>query len=264
MTDLLSCPPRNIIFFMASNPIPAQAAGVPPPRYLEGVRDVLTAPPRSHIYHRCIIVINECIQRLVRLQALPPGAKVLDYGCSVMQYRRHFPEHCDYIGADLPGNPGARVTVQPDGRLPVDVGSIDLVFSTQVLEHVQDPALYLAEALRALKPGGKLILTTHGTFVYHPDPEDNWRWTSSGLKRQVEMAGFKVTHIEGLVGGAPAALQFFQDSFWQRIPRRPRLLRKSFFWIMQTLITWMDRRYSAAGRLQDAWVFAVVAEKPVP
>jgi hypothetical protein len=30
---------------------------------------------------------------------------------------------------------------------------------------------------------------------------------------------------------------------------------------MQTLITWMDRRYTPAGRLRDAWVFAVVAEK---
>lgn len=230
--------------------------------YGGGERFLPKDPPRSHIYHRCIIVINECIARLVRGLNLKPGDKVLDFGCSVMQYRAFFPEHVDYIGADLPGNEHARVIVQPDGKVQVDSGSIDLVFSTQVLEHVQDPALYLGEAMRMLKTGGKLILTTHGTFIYHPDPEDNWRWTSSGLKRQVEMAGFKVTHIEGLVGGAPAALQFFQDSFWSRIPKKPRFLRKSFFWIMQSLITWMDKRYSAAGRLRDAWVFAVVAEKP--
>lgn len=230
--------------------------------YGGGTRYLPKRPPLAHVYHHCIISINECLLRLVSSLKLPAGAKVLDYGCSVMQYREFFPDHCDYIGADLPGNPHARVMVQPDGRLPVEDNSIDLVFSTQVLEHVQDPHLYLSEALRILKPGGRLILTTHGVFVYHPDPEDNWRWTSSGLRRQVELAGFRVQHMEGLIGAAAAALQFFQDSLWRRVPRRPAFLRQLFFLVMQFLVRTLDRRYTTAARLRDAWVYAVLAEKP--
>ena len=49
--------------------------------------------------------------------------------------------------------------------------------------------------------GGRLILTTHGIFVYHPDPQDNWRSTSEGLRRLVEKHGYQVVEMRGLVGG---------------------------------------------------------------
>jgi len=38
-------------------------------------------------------------------------------------------------------------------------GSFDLVFSSNVLEHVKDPAQVLAEGIRVLKPGGYLFFT---------------------------------------------------------------------------------------------------------
>ncbi len=59
------------------------------------------------------------------------------------------------------------------------------MLSTQVLEHVTDPRLYLAECHRVLRPGGPLLLSTHGIMVYHPDPVDYWRWTGAGLQRAV-------------------------------------------------------------------------------
>ena len=55
--------------------------------------------------------------------------------------------------------------------------SFDAVLSTQVLEHVADPGALPAERFRVLRPGGRLLLSTHGIFVYHPDPDDYWRWT---------------------------------------------------------------------------------------
>jgi ArsR family transcriptional regulator len=42
--------------------------------------------------------------------------------------------------------------------LPVDDGALDLAFLALVLHYVVDPAAVLAEAHRALRPGGRLVV----------------------------------------------------------------------------------------------------------
>jgi hypothetical protein len=32
-------------------------------------------------------------------------------------------------------------------------------------------------------PGGRVLVSTHGVQVYHPNPDDLWRWTHAGLER---------------------------------------------------------------------------------
>ena len=73
-----------------------------------------------------------------------------------------------------------------DGRLPAEAADYDCILSTQVLEHVEDPAAYLQECYRVLSPGGHLLLTTHGIFEDHAVPRDYWRWTAVGLQRMIE------------------------------------------------------------------------------
>ena len=51
-----------------------------------------------------------------------------------------------------------------DGPLPFDDGSFDVVWTTEVIEHVADTARWLSEVRRVLVPRGRLLLTTpsHG------------------------------------------------------------------------------------------------------
>ena len=51
-----------------------------------------------------------------------------------------------------------------DGPLPFDDGVFDVVWSSEVIEHVADTARWLSEVRRVLAPGGRLLLTTpsHG------------------------------------------------------------------------------------------------------
>jgi SAM-dependent methyltransferase len=42
--------------------------------------------------------------------------------------------------------------------LPYDSNAFDIVFSMHVIEHTQDPALYLSELFRVLRPGGIVFL----------------------------------------------------------------------------------------------------------
>lgn len=187
---------------------------------------------------------------------------LLDFGCGSMPYRPVFETRVrSYIGCDLGWNTLADVHVEHIGALPYDEGSIDAVLSTQVLEHVEDPAAYLREALRVLAPRGHLILTTHGAWRYHPDPHDYWRWTSAGLRKEVARAGFEIIHFEGLLGPVAMSLQLLQDNVRGKLPYR---LRRYFVRIMQQLVQWSDARASDTEREMDACVYLVVARKSTP
>ncbi|MFW1494634.1 methyltransferase domain-containing protein, partial [Vibrio parahaemolyticus] len=74
------------------------------------------------------------------------------------------------------------------------------VVSFQVLEHVRDVGCYLNEARRVLNTGGRLLLSTHGTWLYHPHPEDHRRWTRLGLIDELATYGFEVTDCVPVVG----------------------------------------------------------------
>jgi SAM-dependent methyltransferase len=58
----------------------------------------------------------------------------------------------------------ALALVPVDGALPFADGAFDLVWSTEVIEHIADTARWLSEVRRVLTPGGRLLLTTpnHG------------------------------------------------------------------------------------------------------
>lgn len=64
-------------------------------------------------------------------------------------------------------------------------GSFDVVLAFQVLEHVVDPATFLASAMRCLKPKGYLLLSTpnfsHRTYVSRKMPSISLRtiWATS-------------------------------------------------------------------------------------
>src|SRR5205085_7090165 len=106
------------------------------------------------------------LEALSRDLEVPADGKVLDYGCAELPCRHFFGPDVDYVGADLPGNPHATVELLEDGTIPLPSDTFDAVISTQVLEHVTEPALYLSEAHRVLRPGGRMLLSTHGIFVY--------------------------------------------------------------------------------------------------
>ena len=132
-----------------------------------------------------------------------PGAVVIDYGCGNMPYRPLFEAAgCKYLGADFDGAPD--IAIAPDGRIDAADASADVVVSFQVLEHVRDLGRYFAEARRVLKPDGRLLLSTHGTWLYHPHPEDHRRWTRQGLVAEIEGFGFTVSACDA--GGRAAGL----------------------------------------------------------
>lgn len=127
------------------------------------------------------------------------GLTLLDFGCGDQPYRQLVQAHgTTYIGADF--GEAAEVRISPEGIVAAPDASVDVVLSVQVLEHVRDLDLYFAEIDRVLKKDGTLLLSTHGTWLYHPHPEDHRRWTRTGLVHDIEARGFTVREIEAIVG----------------------------------------------------------------
>lgn len=127
------------------------------------------------------------------------GARVLDYGCGTRPYEPWFTAAgAQYRGADI--DSAHEVRIRPDGTLESSDAEYDVVASFQVLEHIWDLDAYLGEARRVLKPQGRLLLSTHGSWLYHPHPGDYRRWTAEGLQREVESRGFRLERMEPVVG----------------------------------------------------------------
>jgi SAM-dependent methyltransferase len=119
--------------------------------------------------------------RFARLLPQRSPLRVLDIGCGTGAWSVHWVARgCRVTGADFDADFIARAKLRegladPDAfrgvvadatRLPSDIGQFDVVSLNSLLEHVPDWRSAVHEAVRALAPGGVLLL--HTTNRYHP------------------------------------------------------------------------------------------------
>lgn len=112
----------------------------------------------------------------------------------------------DYVACDLDDD--APVRIEAGSPVPLPACCAALVLSLQVLEHVWDLDWYLGEARRLLQDDGRLVLSTHGTWLFHPHPTDFRRWTRSGLEAELRQRGFEPERTVALVGPLAWTTQF--------------------------------------------------------
>jgi SAM-dependent methyltransferase len=199
-------------------------------------------PPLSDLDH----LIFEDLLRVIRRFAGTARGRLLDYGSGGSPYRVLFPDVSSYEAADI--TPGPRVTMplSTDGSVPSGDATFDVVLSTQVLEHVPDPHRYLREAFRVLRPGGTMLVTTHGLYIEHGCPFDFHRWTAVGLAAAAARAGFEVTRASKLVAGPRGSIHLLHylvaelqqpDRPW--IHRLLAVIRTPYRLLAQPALNWI-------------------------
>jgi len=120
-------------------------------------------------------------------------------------------------------------------NIPLKNSSVDSIFSSQVLEHVQNPQKMVDEIYRVLKKKGKCILTTHMAQVIHGEPHDYFRFTEYGLKELFK--NFSYIEVKPNGGALLAIFQFFIFGIEEKIP----IISKPLVIFLNLIIKQLDK-----------------------
>ena len=152
-------------------------------------------------------------------------ALVLDVGCgdgkSAAVFREVKPDVA-WVGLDIAESELVRkvrdeaVVIYDGVHMPIATGSIPLVYSQQVFEHVRYPEQVLAEIARVLAPGGVFIGSTSHLEPYHE--YSLWNYTPYGFKVLVEAAGLRLRELRPGIDGVALITRTFEG----RLPEHGR------------------------------------------
>ena len=189
---------------------------------------------------------------MMRSWAELDGARILVDGCGVGMYVRALSGFSPHVhGLDIEPErvaearqevPDAHLLVAVGERLPYGDGLLDIVFSHEVIEHVQDDRQMLVEALRVLRPGGRLLLfcpnrlypfETHGCYWrgryrFGNIPLINWLPNCWRNRLAPHVRAYTRGGLRELLDGLPARIVYqtqIYPGFDNIVARRPGLGR---------------------------------------
>ena len=152
------------------------------------------------------------------------GDRVLDLGCGTGEFTALLAQKgADVVGAEVAEAALARARARhPDisfrlvtieGPLPFGDSAFDLLWASEVIEHIADTARWLSEVRRVLAPGGRLLLTTpsHGRLrlalggaerFSEPLGDHLHLYTRRSMQRLLDEFGFEPVEVRR-AGGPP-------------------------------------------------------------
>lgn len=98
-----------------------------------------------------------------------------------------------------------------------DLRKYDVVFCSEVLEHVRDPFAAFSTLGELCTPGGTIVVTVPFLVRIHAAPDDYWRFTESGLKVLAESSNLTVTHSSSWGNGACVRAMLYRWPKWNRM-----------------------------------------------
>jgi SAM-dependent methyltransferase len=124
------------------------------------------------------------------------AGRVLEVGCGLQPYRHLLPHQTEYYALDWEGSDvhfayRAKDAVYYDGtNFPFKDGIFNLLFHTEVLEHVYHLGPFLSECHRVLAADGQMLFTVPFAARNHYIPDDYWRLTPTSITRLLQDAHF--------------------------------------------------------------------------
>jgi SAM-dependent methyltransferase len=165
------------------------------------------------------------LRREFLLGEVRAGDRALDLGCGAGAFTGLLGEAGgEVVGADVAeaalerarrAHPEIRFVLVPyDGPLPFGDHAFDLVWASEVIEHIADTARWLSEIRRVLAPRGRLLLTTpnhgrigvlrHGLERYSEPLGDHLHlYTRRSLAQTLREFDFAELELRAVVGLPP-------------------------------------------------------------
>ena len=157
--------------------------------------------PMQRFWHRGKLVM---IDQLIRPH-LCAGSRLLEIGCGAgnlllqatvsgsypvaldlsMQALTFVRSRLEEAGSGAEAPVGYACTQAIGEALPLADASFDCVLMSEVIEHLEEPQISIREAVRVLRPGGRLLITTPNYRSFWPVME----WAVDRLSMAPKMAG---------------------------------------------------------------------------
>jgi len=123
-------------------------------------------------------------------QSLVPdgkGKRALDVGCRDGSYSEWLKGRgYRVVSLDLEPRYAGALRFDANEPLPFPDGSFDLIWCSEVIEHLRDPAAVVREFRRVVRPGGRMILTTPNSRLWiYP----LLRWVAGKTPKDVQNPG---------------------------------------------------------------------------
>ena len=153
-------------------------------------------------------------RRTLLLGEARPGERVLDLGCGAGAFLAALRDAgTEPVGVEIAeaavqrartSVPGADVRLLEDGVIPAGHGEFDLVWCSEVLEHIPDLGEALFEVRRVLRPGGRLLVTVPRIRVrdllrfeatFDPLGQHVRFFTRRSLARTLQALGFEAVTV---------------------------------------------------------------------
>lgn len=203
---------------------------------------------------RDFIVMKFLIDDLKYVIEKYASGRLLDVGCGNKPYESLFKGKVSiYTGCDVVQSSLKKVDVICDAtELKFELENFDTVFTTQVIEHVNDPEKMLKEINRVLLPGGTLILSAPFCWELHEEPYDFYRYSKYGLKAMLERNQFTVLDIRANGGKWAALFQLFLNITYSTFQKRIFFSKINKFIFIHCHLTqlinlfaiWLDRKFN--------------------
>lgn len=187
--------------------------------------DSVFLPGRLSIFYHPFYIIRRNLFQSIKNEAKDVSGVLLDFGCGKKPYEKLFKNVSLYIGVDIEvsghNHKNSNIDFYYDGkRLPFEPNTFDIIFASEVLEHVPNHDDIFKEFHRVLKPGGKILITIPFLWGEHEEPYDFIRFTNFGIVNVLQQYGFNQIKVSKIGGSFETLCQLFSAHIFESLPKK--------------------------------------------
>lgn len=165
------------------------------------------------------------------LVARGEGKKALDVGCRDGYWARKLKtKGYEVVAVDIEPHYAEGLQVDANANLPFADNEFDLIWCSEVIEHLNNPGFTIAEFKRVLKPGGSLVMTTPNQRFWIFQLIEALGISMQRLENETHTCFFSYSDIRSLIGDCDFYGYFPYLVFKFRVSTAAPLLSPTIIW----------------------------------